>query len=169
MFRQTLIPAIFAVALPLGANGATAAGADLMSADGSAVGTVTLTESPNGVRLQADLTGLPAGAHGFHIHETGACTPDFSAAGGHFAGGAEAHGFDVQGGPHAGDVPNIHVPESGDLVVEVFNSALTFDEGEGALFDDDGSAIIIHSGADDYESQPSGAAGDRIACGVIER
>jgi len=65
-------------------------------------------------------------------------------------------------------VPNIHVPVSGTLRVEVVNTLVSLDgEGEGALLDTDGSALMIHSGADDYESQPSGAAGERIACAEL--
>ncbi|MEJ8573275.1 superoxide dismutase family protein [Microbaculum marinum] len=160
---------LFALAVSLGASGALAASANLTSADGKDLGTVELTGTPNGVILHATLAGLPAGTHGFHIHETGACTPDFKAAGDHFAGGAEKHGFNVEGGPHAGDMPNIHVPDSGELEFEVFNPLVSLDDGEGGLFDQDGTAIIIHSGGDDYESQPSGDAGDRIACAVIEQ
>lgn len=155
------------------------ASARLNRPDGSDAGYVTLTETPNGVLIEAELTGLPAGEHGFHIHETGSCSPDFSTAGGHMTarldnaetadGESEAvHGFERAAGPHPGDMPNIHVPESGALHIEVLNARVSF-ESENALFDADGSALILHSGADDYETQPSGAAGERIACGVIER
>lgn len=157
-----------AAALAFGAAAAGAATVDLKDASGASVGAADLKETPNGVLLRAELTGLPEGVHGFHIHEIGACTPDFDAAGGHFAGGSDAHGFMADGGPHAGDMPNIHVPSSGSLTIEVFNPGLSFTEGDGALFDDDGSALIIHGGEDDYESQPSGDAGDRIACGILE-
>jgi len=161
-----------ATALVLGALAAAgpahaSASATLTNRDGETVGTVTLQETANGVLLRAEFDGLPPGTHGFHIHETGLCTPDFSAAGGHFAGGGESHGFIVATGPHAGDLPNIHVPESGRLTVEMFNDRITLDAGQGAIREGDGSAIIVHAGADDYESQPSGDAGERIACGVI--
>jgi len=156
-----------AASLFIFASAAQAATAMLKTADGSDVGSVTLTEMPSGVLLQVNLSGLPAGLHGFHIHEKGSCSPDFGAAGGHFAGGDTKHGLKVEGGPHAGDMPNIHVPDSGALSIEIFNTAISFQDGVGALFDEDGSAIVIHSGADDYESQPSGDAGSRLACGVI--
>lgn len=155
--------------LSLSAAGpAAAATATLHDANGERVGTVDITETPNGVLFSAELNGLPPGAHGFHIHETGKCDPDFGAAGGHLVGAAEAHGFEDPGGPHAGDMPNIHIADSGMLSVEVFNPRISFEEQPGALFDDDGSALVIHANADDYESQPSGDAGDRIACAVIE-
>lgn len=156
-----------AVSILISDSAAYAATATLKAVDGSDVGSVTLTEMPSGVLLQVDIGGIPAGIHGFHIHETASCSPDFGAAGGHFAGGDLQHGFKVEGGPHAGDMPNIHVPESGALSIEIFNTAISLHDGDGALFDDDGSAIVIHERADDYESQPSGDAGNRLACGVI--
>ena len=69
-------------------------------------------------------------------------------------------------GPHAGDMPNLHVPESGKLVVEVLNESVSLD-AERALLDEDGSALVIHAKADDYQTDPAGNAGDRIACGVV--
>ncbi len=69
---------------------------------------------------------------------------------------------------HAGDMPNLHVPQSGDLSVEVVNTAITLEKGKpNSVFDNDGSAIVIHAKADDYKSDPAGNSGDRIACGVI--
>lgn len=145
------------------------ASATLKGPEGADLGTVTLTQTPSGVLVRAELRGLPEGAHGFHVHETGSCeAPGFDSAGGHFAGGGGSHGFMVEGGPHAGDMPNITVAGE-NLTVEVFNPRVTLQEGgEGYLLDDDGSAIVIHAGADDNASQPSGDAGARIACGVIE-
>lgn len=167
MMKKRLTALACAAALSLVGSAAHAATAALKNADGGEVGLVTLTELPTGVLLEVNLTGLPAGAHGFHIHQTGSCSPDFGAAGGHFAGGDNQHGLKVQGGPHAGDMPNIHVPESGTLSIEILNTAISLHDGAGALFDDDGSAIVIHAGSDDYESQPAGDAGSRLACGVI--
>jgi Cu-Zn family superoxide dismutase len=166
--RSTLLTAsVCAAFLMSGAPLAHAASATLKNPEGAEVGTVTLTEVPSGVLLDVSLHDLPAGVHAFHIHQTGSCSPDFGASGGHFAGGDKQHGLKVDGGPHAGDMPNIHVPESGALEIEVLNTAITFHDGAGALFDDDGSAIVIHDHADDYQSQPTGDAGGRIACGVI--
>ncbi|WP_295885798.1 superoxide dismutase family protein [uncultured Thiohalocapsa sp.] len=94
----------------------------------------------------------------------GTCEPPFKSAGGHLMAPDTAHGYLSEGGPHLGDMPNIHVPESGALEVEVMTRVADM---RAQLFDDDGAAVVIHSGADDYRSQPSGAAGPRIACGVI--
>jgi Cu-Zn family superoxide dismutase len=71
-------------------------------------------------------------------------------------------------GPHAGDMPNLEVPADGKLKVEVLNTILKL-KGENAIFDDDGAALVIHAKADDYKTDPAGDAGDRIACGVIEK
>jgi Cu-Zn family superoxide dismutase len=72
-------------------------------------------------------------------------------------------------GYHAGDMPNLHVPDAGNLTIEVMNTAITLEKGEpNSLFDDDGSAIVIHAGKDDYKSDPAGDAGGRIVCGVIQ-
>ena len=82
--------------------GATAR-ADMAAPDGTAMGTVTLTQGPNGVLVSADLSGLSEGWHGFHVHAVGSCSPDFSAAGGHLAFGDKGHGYLHEAGFHAGD------------------------------------------------------------------
>lgn len=162
------LAATAALALPAAAQ--QKASAALKDADGNSVGTVQLMETPNGVLLSAKLSGLPAGKHAFHIHETGKCEPPFTSAGGHYNPTGAKHGFEVKGGPHAGDMPNITIPESGSLAFDTVDPRVTLAKGKKTtLFDDDGSAIVIHAGADDYKSQPSGDAGDRIACGVIKQ
>ncbi|MGF1621257.1 MAG: superoxide dismutase family protein [Rhodomicrobiaceae bacterium] len=140
-----------------------------INADGEQVGTATLTETPNGVLIRAGLTGLPPGMHAFHIHETGKCDAQdgFKSAGGHYAPRGAKHGYNHPDGPHAGDLPNQHVSADGTLKADIISHQTTLRDGETTLFDDDGSALVIHSGADDYESQPSGDAGDRIACAPI--
>lgn len=153
---------------PAGAMMHLDAVANLQSPDGQSVGEVEFQQGPNGVLVMAELSGLPEGTHAFHIHTTGACSPDFTAAGGHFNPTNKSHGFMSEGGPHLGDTPNIHVPASGDLVMEVFLDDVTVDGNRNMLMDDDGAAVVIHAGADDYETDPAGAAGNRIACGVIQ-
>lgn len=142
---------------------------ELKDVDGQVVGEITLTGLDNGVLIDARLSGMPPGTHGFHIHETGNCdaATGFESAGGHLAGERE-HGFLTEGGPHPGDMPNIHVPESGELHIEVVDMLLAFaSSGSGAMLDEDGSALMVHSGADDYRSEPAGDAGKRIACAEI--
>jgi len=140
--------------------------AEITGRDGTDHGTVTLEATPSGiVHVTLALEDVPAGEHGVHIHETGDCSADdFSSAGGHVAGDA-THGVMTEDGPHPGDLPNVHVPDSGELTVEYFDARLDLEEH---VFDGDGTAFVIHSGPDDYESQPSGASGDRIACGVLQ-
>lgn len=136
--------------------------AEIKTAEGASVGMATATETPSGLMLLTlELTGLPQGIHGAHIHETGTCTPpDFESAGGHLAGDKD-HGVMSANGPHPGDLPNIHVPESGTLTVEYFLAGLT----AGMIADEDGSAIILHEHPDDYVGQPTGHAGARLGCG----
>ena len=165
------VTALIAALLPLSAAHAQEqASANTIDTNEESVGTVTFEATQSGmVHIIAELTGLPPGPHGFHIHETGECSvaDSFKSAGGHYAAGAE-HGVKAEGGPHPGDLPNIHVGEDGILRVEFFTDRVSLADGENPLRDDDGSAVVIHASADDYSSQPSGDAGDRIACGVIE-
>jgi Cu-Zn family superoxide dismutase len=95
--------------------------------------------------------------------------PEFTSAGGHFNPTEEQHGWNNPQGYHAGDLPNAHVQDDGVLAVEYFTDSVTLGEGESSIFDDDGSAIVMHEGADDYQTDPAGAAGARIACGVITK
>lgn len=154
-----------ALALATPAFATEKATAVLKDASGKEVGKVTLIAVPTGVLLDADLTAVPPGDHAFHIHAVGKCEPpDFKSAGGHFNPEEDEHGLMNEAGPHAGDMPNIHVPENGKLHIEVLNQRVFLSDG---LLDDDGSAIVIHQGPDDYKSDPAGDAGPRIACGVI--
>jgi len=139
----------------------------LKGPDGADHGTVTLTQMDGVVLLHADLNGLPEGAHGFHIHENGTCAPDFGAAGGHYNPDGKEHGFAGEG-PHAGDMANLFATAAGDVMADVLNPRVSLVEGhDHTLFDENGSAIIIHEKADSY-GRDAGAGG-RIACGVIER
>ncbi len=143
-----------------------AATAMLAAPDGTAMGTVTLTQGPHGVIIAADVSGLTPGGHGFHIHETGSCTPDFAAAGDHFTPKAQGHGYLHEAGFHAGDLPNIYAAADGTVRVDVFTSDVTLTDGLAhSLFDEDGSAFIIHEKPDTY-GEDAGAGG-RVACGVI--
>jgi superoxide dismutase, Cu-Zn family len=140
----------------------------LKDANGRDAGSVSFTQTPVGVLLQLSLSGVPAGEHAFHIHATGKCEPPkFESAGGHFNPGNAHHGI-MSGPGHAGDMPNLHVPASGSLDVEVLNIAITLEKDKpNSLFHPGGTAIVIHAGKDDYASDPAGKAGDRIICGVI--
>lgn len=164
MKRPALLIAAALVAAAGTASATELASAAMMNANGESVGSVTLRATPHGTLLHAKLENLPAGAHAFHVHTVGICEPPFTSSGGHFNPYGAKHGFDSAEGMHAGDMPNIHVPDSGVLEIEVLNALLKLD---ATLFDADGAAIVIHDGPDDYVSDPAGAAGPRIACGVI--
>ena len=165
--RLTLLSiALAGVALPAAADTmvGTRYTGDIVSRDGQNIGSVSLFPTASGlVRVNVAAIELPAGGHGLHLHEVGVCEGDFSSAGEHIAGDRQ-HGL-VEGGPHPGDLPNGFVEEDGALNYETLNAFLDVDAHLG---DADGAAFIIHSDPDDYETQPSGEAGDRIACAVLE-
>ena len=143
--------------------------AALKTADGKDAGSVTLTQTPRGVLLALSVKGLPPGEHAFHVHAVGKCEPPFDSAGGHFNPDGHKHGMLAAEGAHAGDMPNLHIPAGGELTVEVLNASITLEKGKpNSVFDTDGSAIVIHAGKDDYSTDPTGNAGGRIACGVVQ-
>jgi Cu-Zn family superoxide dismutase len=149
--------------------GAQTASATLKNAEGKDVGTARLTQTPAGVLINLSVKGLPAGEHAFHIHAVGKCEPPFTTAGGHFNPANKKHGMMAADGHHAGDMPNLHIPASGELAVEIVNADITLDKGKpNSVFDADGSAVVIHAGKDDYKTDPTGDAGGRIACGPIQ-
>lgn len=145
--------------------------AKMIDGKGNEIGSASLVETAHGVLVSLDMENLPAGTLAFHIHTTGKCdTPDFKSAGGHFNPEDRKHGFLSDHGAHAGDLPNIHVPESGKIQVGHLARGVTLAEDkDNTLFDEDGSALVIHAKADDYRTDPAGDAGDRIACGVVTR
>jgi Cu-Zn family superoxide dismutase len=160
--------ALLAALVPMPAVSADLANAQLKDSSGKAVGDADLVQTPAGVLIRLQIKGLAPGEHAFHIHAVGKCEAPFESAGPHFNPGNHHHGM-MAGEGHAGDMPNLHVPQDGNLSVEVVNSAVTLDQGKpNSLFDSDGSALVIHAKADDYKSDPAGNAGDRIACGVIQ-
>jgi len=143
----------------------TAAVALLHPTEGNSVrGTVTFTEVADGIRIVADVEGLDPGKHGFHIHEFGDCSaPDAASAGGHFNPDGMPHGAPDDMERHVGDLGNLVADEKGKAHYERNDSFISFG-GDHSII---GLAVVIHSGEDDFTSQPSGAAGPRVACGVI--
>lgn len=141
----------------------------LYNRDKQKVGTSIIRPVYTGVKVTLEGSDLPPGTHGFHIHENGVCeAPDFKSAGGHFNPTDARHGFKHPQGPHAGDLPNIEVDEDGDVFADAAAEMVTLEKGKNnSLLKEGGTALIIYADADDYESQPSGDAGERIACGVI--
>jgi len=148
---------------------ATATGnAKFVGAKGEDTGKASLSTTPSGVLINVEIKGLPASQWvAFHVHETGSCdaASHHESAGGHFNPGGKEHGYEAANGPHAGDMPNQYVGADGVLRAQVINDAVTLDKGETGIV---GRALMVHAKPDDYKTQPSGAAGDRLACGVIE-
>ena len=172
--RETLMVLAVCVYMPAAMSAQTgaqaargSATAELKDAKGQTVGRAELSEGGNGVVVRLRLEGAMAGEHAFHIHQIGKCDPpSFESAGTHLNPTKMTHGILSDKGPHAGDLPNIHVPAGGRGEIEFFAHGLRF-SGANGLMDADGAALVMHAKPDDYRTDPSGAAGDRIACGVI--
>ncbi len=158
--------------LPSLAHAAGTASGSLIGADGAAHGSITVTEAPKGVLLRVEAKGLTPGWHGMHFHEKGTCeAPKFTSAGPHVhASTPVVHGLLNPNANDAGDLPNLFVGADGTATVELFSPLVSLgaDKGKPALLDADGSALVIHAHPDDYQSQPIGGAGDRVACAVIK-
>jgi Cu-Zn family superoxide dismutase len=134
--------------------------------DSGVQGKVTFNPSSQGVRVQAEISGLKPGKHGFHIHEIGDCSsPDGKSAGGHFNPAEVDHAGPGQELAHAGDLGNLKADDRGDANLTMVSTRITL--GDGAATDIMGRAVIVHADPDDLVSQPTGAAGGRVACGVI--
>lgn len=135
------------------------------------IGTAILKEGPDGVEMELNVTNLPPGKHGFHIHETGKCeVPDFKTAGGHFNPEGKQHGLHNSSGPHVGDLDNLVIQNDGKLTTKVMIPNVTLKPGEkNSLFKEEGTSLVIHEKEDDMKSDPAGNSGNRIACGVIEK
>ncbi len=174
MTNLLAITALTSASLMLGACGNANGDAEelsfpILNAQGTEIGTLEIEAlAGGGVEVEVEVSGLAPGIRAMHFHEFGRCGgPDYKTAGGHYNPTGVAHG-QVEDGPHAGDMMNVEVAADGTGKFEVTNMKVSLREGDlPALMDSDGTALIIHGGADDYKSQPSGAAGPRVACAVI--
>jgi Cu-Zn family superoxide dismutase len=152
------------------AEGASAAHADLVDAQGAKIGTAKLTQTKNGVKIDLQVSKLPPGNHAFHIHAVGKCDPPgFQSAGGHFNPEGKKHGLKSPDGPHAGDMPDIVAKADGKGTASVVDGRVTLGPGKNSLFQEGGTAVVIHAKPDDNVTDPAGNAGDRIACGVVSK
>ncbi len=143
----------------------------LVDAAGDAVGLATFTEGDDGVSIRVLVEGFTPGQHGWHLHEFGNCdgstTEPFSSAGGHWNPTDMEHGAPDADPHHVGDFGNFEVTADGLAEATITSSDFTLGEGPTSVFDEDGTAIILHAGEDDLKTQPSGDSGARFACGVV--
>lgn len=130
------------------------------NAAGDRIGVATISDTAGTVQVGVSVAHLDPGPHGLHLHAEGTCTPpDFSSAGPHHNPEARKHGRLNPDGPHLGDLPNLIVGADGTADTS-FTVATDLQP--------DGTALVIHAGADDERTDPSGNSGDRVACAVIE-
>jgi superoxide dismutase, Cu-Zn family len=169
MIARLSLAVVTAIVVSAGGAAAQTAKAVLKGADGATLGTLDLTQVSDGVLVKLAAKGLPPGEHAFHVHAVGKCEAPFTTAGGHFNPDNHKHGMLSAEGHHAGDMPNLVVPASGEVAVEVVNTAVTLAKDKpNSLFKPEGTAFVIHAAADDYKTDPTGNAGGRIACAVLE-
>jgi superoxide dismutase, Cu-Zn family len=133
--------------------------------DSEVRGTVEFMKTPQGVRVVAEIQGLtPDSKHGFHIHEFGDCTAeDAASAGDHYNPTDQPHGGPTDQRRHVGDFGNIEADADGHARFEMVDSVIML-EGPHSII---GRSVVVHAEEDDLTTQPSGEAGDRLACGVI--
>ena len=153
-------------------SGASKASAVIKDAMGKEVATATVEDMGGSAHITVTAKGVAAGTHGLHVHTVGKCEPgadptqaatNFTTGGGHFNPDGKKHGLENPDGPHKGDLENLVVAANGTGKASFMPKGVTV----AALLDADGSAIVIHQTADDNKTDPSGASGPRIACGVI--
>jgi superoxide dismutase, Cu-Zn family len=148
-----------------GAAAAKATAKLASTANNTARGEVTFTKEAGGVHVVGSFSGLVYGDHGFHIHEKGDCSaPDGTSAGGHFNPGGKPHAARDAAARHAGDLGNLKADPYGLARVDFVDATLSLSGPDSIV----GKAVIIHEKADDFTTQPTGNAGARQACGVIE-
>jgi Cu-Zn family superoxide dismutase len=180
---RTLSALTFTAAAALALSGCAGAGASSAKAsapegpqakatiearsDSTVTGTATFTElSTGGVKAHIHIEKAPPGTHGLHIHEKGDCSdPKAASAGGHFNPGGMPHSGPTDMKRHAGDLGNIEVKADGTGDLDITSDMLTVKPGPNSVV---GRSVVFHEKADDLTTQPTGNAGGRLGCGVIQ-
>jgi superoxide dismutase, Cu-Zn family len=150
-------------------SGPPGASASLQPTKGNkTTGTVDFYQAGDRVRVVASVGGLaPGREHGFHIHEAGDCSSgDGMSAKGHFNPHGKPHGHPQSSERHAGDLPALRADANGNARLDTRLDILTVNPGPASVV---GRGLIVHADPDDYKTQPTGNAGARLACAVIQR
>jgi len=143
---------------------------DLKDAKGASVGMAMISPvKGGGVSIDLDLKSLPPGEHALHFHAVPKCEAPFTSAGGHFNPTNKKHGMQNPEGAHAGDMMNFTVDAKGNAKTTITNKNVTMGAEPNSIYAAGGTALMIHAAADDMKTDPSGNAGDRIACGAITK
>ncbi len=147
-------------------SAAPSAVAQVQARSGSQVsGTVSFTPRGDAVVVEASISGLTPGPHGFHVHEAGDCSAaDASSAKGHFNPMNHPHGHHGKSERHAGDLPNLTADSNGNASYRAEVRGVQVTGGPAGII---GRSVVIHADPDDYQSQPAGNSGRRVGCGII--
>ena len=164
------LSALLCSTVAFGQGAPKSAHADIVNAQGQNIGTAKILPAKEGVKIEVNVSQLPPGQHGIHIHAVGKCEgPAFTTAGAHLNPDTKKHGKDNPEGPHAGDLLMIDVKADGMAKATLLDTMVTLGDEANSLFHDGGTAIVIHEKEDDYKTDPTGNSGGRIACGVIQK
>ena len=164
------LSALLCSTVAFGQGAPKSAHADIVNAQGQNIGSAKIVPAKKGAKIEVNVSQLPPGKHGIHIHAVGKCDgPAFTTAGGHLNPDTKKHGKDNPEGPHAGDLLMIEAKADGTAKATLLDTMVTLGDGPNSVFHEGGTSIVIHEKEDDYKTDPAGNSGARIACGVIQK